>query len=105
MGSITEIILEALRKIDDLHVDKDRIEKLEKEVAEIKKQLAGGVPVVPEVPVTPEVSVNTGLTAKQVVDSITVGWNLANSFENTGDWVRDSAKNRTPDEGTDYEKW
>ena len=111
MGSITEIILEALQKIDELHVDKDRIEKLEKEVAEIKKQLAGGVPVVPEVPVkpevpvVPEVSVNTGLTAKQVVDSITVGWNLANSFENTGDWVRDSAKNRTPDEGTDYEKW
>ena len=29
MGSITEIILEALQKIDELHVDKDRVEKLE----------------------------------------------------------------------------
>lgn len=48
---------------------------------------------------------NKKLTATKIVNDITVGWNLGGSFECTGTIVRDSAKNRTDNEGTDYETW
>lgn len=43
-------------------------------------------------------------TATEVVNAITVGWNLGNTFDATSWTVLSSAKNRTSSEGTDYEK-
>ena len=45
------------------------------------------------------------LTATKLVNNITAGWNLGGTFECSGSLVRDSAKNRTYDEGVDYETW
>ena len=42
-------------------------------------------------------------TATELVNDITVGWNLGNTFDATSSTVRASAKNRTSNEGTDYE--
>lgn len=43
------------------------------------------------------------MTAKDIVDDITFGFNLGNSFDSSPNEVRPSAKNHTSDEGTDYE--
>ena len=43
------------------------------------------------------------LTATQINDDITAGWNLGNTFDATAQACMASAKNRTDSEGTDYE--
>ena len=43
------------------------------------------------------------LTATQINDDITAGWNLGNTFDASSGTVLASAKNRTSSEGTDYE--
>ena len=45
------------------------------------------------------------LTASQIVNNITVGWNLGGSFECSGSNVKDEAKYHTADEATAYETW
>lgn len=41
--------------------------------------------------------------AEETVESMTVGWNLGNTFDSTATVVLSSALNRTENEGTDYE--
>lgn len=41
--------------------------------------------------------------AQTVIDHMTMGWNLGNTFDATSDTVRQSALKRTANEGTDYE--
>ena len=43
------------------------------------------------------------LTAREMVDAMTIGWNLGNTLDATQDTVRDSAIAHTEEEGVDYE--